>query len=90
MTFLDVQADGVALPVPCSSSSFRFGSVAVVGPHENVRSDMKLESDGGTDDSTSGSLARSAEMKRLVWIAVANGTPIRVHANRGSSTEGTG
>ena len=43
-----------------------------------VCSDMKLESDGGTDDSSSGPLAKLAEMKRLVGIAVANGTPIRV------------
>ena len=35
---------------------------------------MKLESDGGSDDSTPGPLAKSAEMKRLVGIAVANGT----------------
>ena len=76
VTFLDVQKDGVILPVPCSRSSFSFGSV-VVGPRENVCSDMKLESDGGTDDSTSGPLAKSAEMKRLVRFAVANGTPIR-------------
>ena len=39
---------------------------------------MKLESDGGTDDSTSGPLAKSAEMKHLVGIAVADGTTIRV------------
>ena len=78
VTFLDVQTDGVTLLVPCSSSSFSFGSVVVVGPRENVCSDMKWESDGGTDDSTSGLLAKSAEMKRLVGIAVANGTPIRV------------
>ena len=39
---------------------------------------MKFESDGGTDDSTPELLAKSAEMKRLVGIAVANGTPIRV------------
>ena len=39
---------------------------------------MKLESDGGTDDSKPGPLAKSAEMKRLVEIAVANGTPVRV------------
>ena len=98
VTFLDVQTDGVTLPVPCSSSSFSLGSVVVVGPRENVCSDTKLESDGGTDDSTSGPLAKSAEMKRLVGIAVANGTPIRVAykdvrkrmPNRGSSTEGTG
>ena len=59
---------------------------------------MKFESDGGTDDSKPEPLAKSAEMKRLVGIAVANGTPIRVahkdvreaYANRGSSTEGTG
>ena len=78
VTFLDVQTDGVTLPVPCSSSSFSLGSVVVARPRENVCSDMKLESDGGTDDSTSGPLAKSAEMKRLVGIAVANGTPIRV------------
>ena len=48
VTFLDVQTDGVTLPVPCSSSSFSLGSVVVVGPRENVCSDMKLESDGGT------------------------------------------
>ena len=54
------------------------GSVVVVGPRENVCSDMKLESDGGTDDSTLGRLAKSAEMKRLVGIAVASGSPIRV------------
>ena len=78
VTFLDVQTDGVTLPVPCSSSSFSLGSVVVVGPRENVCSDMKLESDGGTDDSSSGPLAKPAEMKRLVGIAVANGTPIRV------------
>ena len=73
VTFLDVQTDGVTLPVPCSSSSFSLCSVVVVGPRENVCSDMILESDGGTDDSTSGPLAKSAEMKRLVEIAVANG-----------------
>ena len=39
--------------------------------------DMKLEL-VGTDDSKSGPLVKSAEMKRLVEIAVANGTPIRV------------
>ena len=78
VTFLDVQTDGVTLPVPCSSSSFSLGSVVVVGPRENVCSDMKVESDGGTDDSKPECLAKSAEMKRLVGIAVANGTPIRV------------
>ena len=36
VTFLDVQTDGVTLPVPCSSSSFSLGSVVVVGPRENV------------------------------------------------------
>ena len=35
---------------------------------------MKLESDGGTDDSKPEPLAKSAEMKHLV----ASGTPIRV------------
>ena len=43
-------------------------------------------------------LVNSPETKRLVGIAVASGTPIRVaykdvrrrYANRGSSTEGTG
>ena len=78
VTFLDVRTDGVTLPVSCSSSNFSLGSVVVVGPRETVCSDMKLESDGGTDDSTPGPLAKSAEMKRLVGIAVANGTPIRV------------
>ena len=39
---------------------------------------MKFESDGGTDDSKPEPLAKSAEMKRLVGIAVASGTPIRV------------
>ena len=39
---------------------------------------MKLESDGGTDDSKREHLAKSAVMKRLVGIAVASGTPIRV------------
>ena len=78
VTFLDVQTDGVTLPVPCSSSSFSLGSVVVVGPRENVCSDMKFESDGGTDDSKPEPLAKSVEMKRLVGIAVANGTPIRV------------
>ena len=77
-TFLDVQTDGVTLPVPCSSSSFSLGSVVVVGPRENVCSDMKFESDGGTDDSKPEPLAKSAEVKRLVGIAVASGTPIRV------------
>ena len=98
VTFLDVQTDGVTLPVLCSSSSFSLGSVVVVGPRANVCSDMKFESDGGTDDSKPEPLAKSAEMKRLVGIAVANGTPVRVAykdvrwriANRGSSTEGTG
>ena len=75
VTFLDVQTDGVTLPVLCSSSSFSLGSVVVVGPRENVCSDMKFESDGGTDDSKPEPLAKSAEMKRLVGIAVANGTP---------------
>ena len=89
VTFLDVQTDGVTLPVPCSSSSFSLGSVVVGGPRENVSSDMKLESDGGTDDSKPEPLAKSAEMKRLVGIAVASGTPI-AYANRGSSTEGIG
>ena len=37
-----------------------------------------FESDGGTDDSKPEPLAKSAEVKRLVGIAVANGTPIRV------------
>ena len=78
VTFLDVETDGVTLPVPCSSSSFSLGSVVVVGPRENVCSDMKFESDGGTDDSKPEPIAKSAEMKRLVGIAVANGTPIRV------------
>ena len=78
VTFLDVQTNGVTLPVPCSSSRFSLGSVVVVGPRENVCSDMKCESDGGTDDSNPEPLAKSAEMKRLVGIAVANGTPIRV------------
>ena len=78
MTFLDVQTDGVTLPVPYSSSSFSLGSVVVVGPREKVCSDMKFESDGGTDDSKPEPLAKSAEMKRLVEIAVASGTPIRV------------
>ena len=78
VTFLDVQAVGVALPVPGSSPSFSLGSVVVVGPRENVCSDMKFGSDGGTDDSASGPLAKSTEMKRLVGIAVANGTHIRV------------
>ena len=78
VTFLDVQTDGVTLPIPCSSSSFSLGSVVVVGPRENVCSDMKFESDGGTDDSKPEPLAKSAEMKRLVGIAVASGTPIRV------------
>ena len=63
--FLDVQTDGVTLLVPCSSSSFSLGSVVVVGPRENVCPDMKLGSDGGTDDSTPGPLAKSAEMN--VW-----------------------
>ena len=78
VTFLDVQTDGVTLPVPCSSSSFSLGSVVVVGPRENVCSDMKFESDRGTDDSKLEPLAKLAEMKRLVGIAVASGTPIRV------------
>ena len=78
VTFLDVQTDGVTLPVPCSSSSFSLGSVVVVGPRASVCSDMKFESDGGTDDSKPEPLAKSAEMKRLVGIAVANGTPVRV------------
>ena len=39
---------------------------------------MKFESDGGTNDSKLEPLAKSAEMKRLVGISVANGTPIRV------------
>ena len=98
VTFLDVQTDGVTLPVPCSSSSFSLGSVVVVGPRENVCSDMKFESDGGTDDSKPEPLAKSAEMKRLVGIAVAKwySHPCCVqgceeaYANRGSSTEGTG
>ena len=58
-TFLDVQTDGVTLPVPGSSSSFSLGSVVVVGPRENVCSEMKLESDGGSDNSTSEPLAKS-------------------------------
>ena len=78
VTFLDVQTDGVTLPVPCSSSCFSLGSVVVVGPRANVCLDMKFESDGGTDDSKPEPLAKSAEMKRLVGIAVASGTPIRV------------
>ena len=79
VTFLDVQTDGVTLPVPCSSSSFSLGSVVVVvGLRENVCSDMKFESDGGTDDNKPEPLAKSAEMKRLVGIAVASGTPVRV------------
>ena len=98
VTFLDVQTDGVTLPVPCSSSSFSLGSVVVVGPRESVCSDMKLESDGGTDDSTSEPLAKSAEMKRLVGIAVCQwySHPCCVqgreeaYGNRCSSTEGTG
>ena len=77
VTCVDFQTDGVTLPVSCSSSSSSLGPV-VVGPHENVCSDMKLESHGVTDDSTSGPLAKSADMKRLVEIAVANGSPIRV------------
>ena len=78
VTFLDVQTDGVTLSVPCSSSSFSLGSVVVVGPRENVCSDMKFESDGGADDSKPEPLAKSAEMKRLMVIALASGTPIRV------------
>ena len=78
MTFIDVQTDDVTLPLPYSSSSFSLGSVVVVGPRENVCSDMKFESDGGTDDSKPEPLAKSAEMKRLVGIAVASGTPVRV------------
>ena len=80
VTFLDVQADGWK----DSASSmlklkFQLRLSRCCSTHsENVRSDMNLEYDGGTDDSTSGPLAKSAEMKRLVGIAVANGTPIRV------------
>ena len=47
---------------------------------------MKLGSDGGTDDSTPGPLAKSAEMKRAAGIAFASGTPI----GAASSTEGAG
>ena len=61
VTFLDVQTDGVTLPVPCSSSSFSLGSVVVVGPRENVCSDMKFESDGGTDDSKPDSFCQSCQ-----------------------------
>ena len=78
VTFLDVQTDGVTLPVPVSSSRFSLGSAVVVGPRENVCSDMKLETDGGSDDSTPAPLAKSAEMKRLVVIVVANGTLNRI------------
>ena len=78
VTFLDVQTDCVTLLVPCSSSSFNFGSVVDVGPRDFVCSDMKFESDGCADDSKPELLAKSAEMKRLVEIAVASGTPIRV------------
>ena len=78
VTFLDVQTDGVTLPVPVSSSRFSLGSAVVVGPRENLCSDMKLETDGGSDDSTPAPLAKSAEMKRLVGIAVANGTLNRI------------
>ena len=77
VTFLDVQTDGVTFLFPVQSS-FSLGSVVVVGPRENVCSDMKFESHGGTDDSKPEPLAKSAEMKRLVGIAVASGTPIRV------------
>ena len=98
MTFLDVQTDGVTLPVPYASSSFSLGSVVVVGPRENVCSDMKFVSDGGTDDSKPEPLAKSAEMKRLVgdrcceWYShpcCVQGCE-KADANRGSSTEGTG
>ena len=58
VTFLDVQTDGVTLPVPCSSSSFSLDSVVVVGPRENVCSDMKFESDG--DDRKPEPLSKSA------------------------------
>ena len=61
VTFLNVQTDGVTLPVPCASSSFSLGSVVVVGPRENVCSDMKFESDGGTDDSKPEPPAKSAD-----------------------------
>ena len=48
----------------------------------------------GTDDSSSGPLAKSAEKKRLVGIAVAHPCCVQgceeADANRGSSTEGTG
>ena len=88
-TDLDVRTDGVTLPVPCSSSSFSLGSVVVAGTYANACSDMKAESDVGTGDGNPGSdvgtgdgkpefLAKSAEMKRLAGIAVANGTPVRV------------
>ena len=50
----------------------------LLGPRGNVCSYMKFESDGGTDDSKPEPLAKSAEMKRLVGIAVASGSPIRV------------
>ena len=43
---------------------------------------MKFESEGGTDDSKPEPLAKSAEMKRLVGIPVASGTPIRVARKR--------
>ena len=77
MTSLDVQTDGVALPVPGSSSSFSLGSVVVVGPSENQCRNVKLESGGRAEHSMSEPLVNSPEMKRLMEIPIANGASIR-------------
>ena len=62
--FLDVQTDGVTLPVPGSSSSFSLGSVVVVGPRENRCRDVKLESGDGAEHNMSEPLVNSPETKR--------------------------
>ena len=70
-TFLDVLEDGVT-----------FLDVQTDGVTLSVPCSSSSFSLGSVvvvaDDSTSVPLAKSAEMKRLVGIAVANGTPIRV------------
>ena len=77
MTFLDVQTDGVTLPVPGSNSSFSLDSVVVVGPRENQCRDVKLESAGGAEHNMSEPFVNSPETKRLMEIAIASGASVR-------------
>ena len=76
VTFLDVQTDGVILPVPGSSSNFSLGSV-VVGSRENQCLDVILDSGGVAGHNMSEPLVNSLETKRLIEIAVASGASVR-------------